>query len=145
MTGADILISVHHNGSEDETVDGTLGLYHSYKDDKILADYLQKALYQRLSVDASWDFIDFGLDRFASGVLIKSEMPAAMIEGLFLTNENEGLWLLENGSTRKEQIVDGYVKGIENYFANAGDGGGDDGGGGGGDFCDRKPDHWKCQ
>ena len=47
-------------------------------------------------------FTGFGLDRFASGVLLKSDMPAAMMEPLLMSNPAEAALLAEEVSRRIE-------------------------------------------
>ena len=149
---ADILVSVHTNSVLDITWDGTYVL-HSPKitpeDDWSLAQSLHDAMFPFLHARAPEgveDFRDFGLDRFASGVLFKSDMAAAIIEPLFMSNEYEGPVLLTtvniideqtglvvvgvdgNGtpnsacadlSCRRGQIVQSVRDGIIDYFVGA--------------------------
>ena len=75
-----ILISIHHNGSTDPTVDYSLGLYHQGSS-RELATVITDAVATEFGIDNE------GIDRFPSGVLIKSDMPSMMSEGYFLTNE----------------------------------------------------------
>jgi len=130
---ATILVSVHTNSTSDPTVDGSLALYF-HKDDKILAQAIYDVIYPYLrdtAPDPS-NFTDFGLDRFASGVLLKSDMPAAMMEPLFMSNPPEAELLvtpiyLDNGVTlnpdcvdcRRAQIAQAIHDGILAYFAPA--------------------------
>lgn len=88
---ATILVSVHTNSSTNSTVDGSLALYF-HKDDKVLAQAIYDVMYPYLrdSAPDPKNFTDFGLDRYASGVLLKSDMPAAMMEPLFMSNPPEG-------------------------------------------------------
>lgn len=149
---ATVLVSVHTNSTSDSTTDGSLALYF-HKDDKALAQAIYDEMYPVLGGTApeGVDFTDFGLDRFASGVLLKSDMPAAMMEPMFMSNPPEAELLitpiyLENGMTlnpdckdfdcRRAQIAQAIHDGILNYLA-LGGGGGD--GGGGGPPCDSPP------
>ena len=149
---ATILVSVHTNSVSDSTVDGSLALYF-LKDDKALAQAIYDEMYPVLGGTAleGVDFTDFGLDRFASGVLLKSDMPVAMMEPMFMSNPPEDELLitpiyLDNGMTlnpdckdfdcRRAQIAQAIHDGILNYLA-LGGGGGD--GGGGGPPCDSLP------
>ena len=110
---ADILVSVHTNSVLDVTWDGTYVL-HSPKssEDRLLAQALHDAMFPFLrdlrpeGVPYD-DFRDFGLDRFASGVLFKSDMPAAMIEPLFMSNKYEAPVLV---TTVNEEDGDGVVE-----------------------------------
>jgi len=91
---ATILVSVHTNSTSDPTMDGSLALYF-HNDDKVLAQAIYDVMYPYLR-DTAPDlskFTDFGLDRYASGVLLKSNMPAAMMEPLFMANPAEADWL----------------------------------------------------
>jgi hypothetical protein len=100
---ATILVSVHTNSTSDPTMDGSLALYF-HKDDKVLAQAIYDGMYPYLR-DTALDpdnFTDFGLDRFASGVLLKSDMPAAMMEPLFMSHPGEADWL-----TVTMHLVDG--------------------------------------
>ena len=91
-------------------------------------------MYAFLLVHAPGDeFTDFGLDRFASGVLFKSDMPAAMMEPLFMSNPAEAEQLVtpiytDNGTTtnsdcidcRRAQIAQAIHNGILSYFGAGG-------------------------
>jgi N-acetylmuramoyl-L-alanine amidase len=109
---ADILVSVHTNSVLDQSIDGSLVL-HSPRttsvDDWSLAASIYDAMYPYLlaGAPAGVNFISFGLDRFASGVLFKSDMPAAMIEPLFMSHPAEA-YLLEE-ETVNEVDADGLV------------------------------------
>jgi N-acetylmuramoyl-L-alanine amidase len=102
-----ILLSIHHNGSTDSNVDYSMSLY-SKKSDVALA----KAVVN--TVSAQLGLPNNGISRFASGVLLKSNMPATISEGFFLTNSNE-YELIKNGN-RLEQEADALFTAIENYF-----------------------------
>jgi len=93
-SGADILVSIHTNSTSDPTMDGSLALYF-HNDDKLLAQAIYDVMYPYLREGAPDpdNFTDFGLDRYASGVLLKSDMPAAMMEPLFMSHPVEADWL----------------------------------------------------
>jgi N-acetylmuramoyl-L-alanine amidase len=149
---ATILVSVHTNSSSDSTVDGSLALYF-HNDDKVLSQAIYDVMYPYLweGAPAPDNFTDFGLDRYASGVLLKSDIPAAMMEPLFMSNPAEAELLVQpiyndNGVTlsagcedlscRRAQIAQSIYDGIVEYFAK---GGGGDDGGRGGPPCDSPP------
>jgi len=128
---ATILVSVHTNSVDDPSWDGSLGLY-APMDDPALAQAIYDKMYPFLRDKApdGVDFRDFGLDRFASGVLFKSDMPAAMMEPLFMSNPAEASLLdtpiyLDYGGTpnpdcvdcRRAQIAQAIHGGIVGYFA----------------------------
>lgn len=79
-TDASSLISIHHNGSTNSGIDYSLGLYHQGSS-RNLATLVGEA------VASEFNQLDsFRVDRFPSGILIKSDMPSMMSEGYFLTN-----------------------------------------------------------
>jgi N-acetylmuramoyl-L-alanine amidase len=128
--GATILVSVHTNSTTDPSMDGSLALYF-HRDDQALAQAIYDVMYPDLKETAPNPdgFTGFGLDRFASGVLLKSDMPAAMMEPLFMSNPAEAELLvtpiyLDDGITpnsdcdgcRRSQIASAIHSGILNYF-----------------------------
>ena len=80
--GATVLISVHHNGSSDPAVDYTTALYQK-RIDKPLAAAISQAVAPATTGSAP------RTGQFASAVLLKSDMPATISEGYFLTNPAE--------------------------------------------------------
>ena len=126
---ANILVSVHTNSTTNPASDGSLGLYF-HQDDKALAQAIYDIMYPSLQDTASdrENFTGFGLDRFASGVLLKSNMPAAMMEPLFMSNSAEAEPLVQyiyandssvDFSCRREQIAQALHQGVLNYFSSA--------------------------
>ena len=92
---ATILVSVHTNSIADDWHDGSMGLY-VHEDDKALAKAIHETIYPMLrnalpTEELRENFVDFGLVRFNSGVMLKSDMPAAMMEPLFMSNAYEAL------------------------------------------------------
>ncbi len=119
--GADLLISIHANGSPSERIDGTLVLY--YYDDKPLAQAIYDALYPALSSDpvVTWRFRDLGVGRFDAGILMCSEMPGVLVEPVFITNNSEAQLLLDTGPTsRRQAIAQAMFDGINHYYSNGG-------------------------
>ena len=91
---ATILISVHTNSHSDLTWDGTMTLYGP-RESPELAQTLHNVMYPYLrdtrpSGMPEEEFVDYGIDRYASGVLFKSDMAAAMLEPLLMSNIYEG-------------------------------------------------------
>ena len=105
---AAILISIHHNGSTDSSVDYTTALYMK-KRDVPLAQIVAETVSSQLELS------NHGVSSFASGVLIKSDMPATISEGFFLTNSTE--YNLIKNSNRLEQEADALFDAITTYFA----------------------------
>ena len=53
---------------------------------------------------------------FASGVLLKSEMPTASAETVFITSDAEGKLFSKGTGTRQQQIAEAPKAGIKNHF-----------------------------
>lgn len=137
--GADILVSIHTNSSTDKDLDGSLGLYF-HKDDKVLAKAMYEIMYPKLRdyPNVTWNFTDFGLDRFASGVLLKSNMPSAMMETVMMSHSGEVGLLSDASGVRRQLIAQSIFEGVENYFTNY-TGNGGSGGHGGSPKCPNPP------
>jgi len=128
---ATILISVHTNSVTDPTWDGSMALYGP-RESPELAQTIYDVMFPFLRDTAPADVAEFkpyGVDRFASGVLFKSDMPAAMVEPLFMSHPDEA-FLLETPifsdgvfnddcaafSCRRGQIVQAIFQGTLSYF-----------------------------
>lgn len=66
------------------------------------------------SVSSSLEISNQGISRFASGVLLKANMPAAISEGFFLTSETE--YNLIKTTNRLDQEATALSQAIQNYF-----------------------------
>ena len=108
--GASILVSIHHNGSTNSSTDYSLGLYMK-KVDVDLARSIVNAVSSGLGTD------NHGISRYASGVLLKAKMPAAMSEGFFLTNTEEYNLLHSTTIDRRQEEAQALYNGVVNYFA----------------------------
>ncbi|NPV08345.1 MAG: N-acetylmuramoyl-L-alanine amidase [Anaerolineae bacterium] len=163
---ATLLISVHTNSVSDPTWDGSQTLYFK-KEDLALAQAVHPVLYQYLLTGAPDQvaFRDLGLNQYASGVLLKSDMPAIMPEPLFMSCPDEaqeltvtihavdaeGVALLdatgdpmpnpECMGCRRAQIAQAIHAGVLAYVESGGEGGDDggDNGGQGGPPCANPP------
>lgn len=105
---AAILVSVHHNGSTDPNLDYTSSLYMK-KSDVALAQIVVDTVASQLGLP------NHGISRFASGVLLKADMPATISEGFFLTSNNEA-GLIKNAN-RLGQEAQALFTAIQSYFA----------------------------
>ncbi len=130
---ATILISVHTNSVVNPDWDGSMTLYAPSRDPD-LAQAIHEVLYPFLrdTAPAGVEFRDFGLDNFASGVLFKCDMPAAMMEPLFMSNPAEAVLLVQtifegspadgpgpncaDFSCRRGQIAQAILAGVFNYY-----------------------------
>jgi N-acetylmuramoyl-L-alanine amidase len=131
--GATVLVSVHTNSVTDPTWDGTMTLYAPNRAPD-LAAVVHESVYAALAASAPpgvATFTDFGMDNFASGVLFKCHMPAAMAEPLFMSHPAEAEALVqpifdEPGGTlsegcpayscRRGQIAGALAAGVSDYF-----------------------------
>jgi N-acetylmuramoyl-L-alanine amidase len=104
---AAILISIHHNGSTNSNTDYTMALYLK-RSDITLARTVSNTLETQLNLPNQ------GISKFASGVLIKAEMPATITEGFFLTSSNE--YNLIKNNNRLDQEANALSLAIQSYF-----------------------------
>jgi len=106
---ATILLSIHHNSTTKATVDYSRALYMK-KSDVDLAKAVVGSISSQLGLANS------GISRFASGVLLKANMPATISEGFFLSNSNE-YTLLTTGDSRKQSEAEALKMAVINYFS----------------------------
>jgi N-acetylmuramoyl-L-alanine amidase len=130
-----ILVSIHMNGSSDASKDYTTSLYGKPSKDRALALAIFNNGLTTLKVTTKEDYStdpptigEAPIARrnpyqFASGVLLKSKMAAALAESVFITSTSEGKWLKEGRPTiggvkvdRREEIATALEKGIMSYF-----------------------------
>lgn len=136
-TDGEVLVSIHLNGSNDPSIDGTQGLYGKKNKDKAFAEVLHSALWE--SLRNTTGFIDFGITNFASGVLLKSNMPATIQETVFISDTDECAWLKDGSGNRQQEIAQALYNGLNDWFSQADTGDGDDDGGGNGGRCETPP------
>ena len=131
---ATILVSVHTNSVTDPTWDGSMALYAPSRDPD-LARAIHDEMYPFLRDTAPEEvaeFRDFGISNFASGVLFKCNMPAAMMEPLFMSHPAEAELLVqsiyddpttgyfsagcEELDCRRGEIAQAIYLGVLNYY-----------------------------
>lgn len=110
-TDGEILVSIHFNSSSDKSINYTQGLYAKWKKDINLASTIHQRLAQEL------DITDGGLLQFASGVILKADMPATIQEVAFISNELECLKLKDGAGERQKEIALSLFNGINDWFA----------------------------
>jgi N-acetylmuramoyl-L-alanine amidase len=122
-TGADVLISVHMNGASDTKTDYTTTLFGKWRKDKDLSLDVFGKLSTLPSANGTGTIATKTPYSFASGVLLKSEMPATIAETVFITSNAEAEWLkngrkLPDGTvvSRQQQIAEVLKAGAEAYF-----------------------------
>ncbi|MBI2039645.1 N-acetylmuramoyl-L-alanine amidase [Candidatus Microgenomates bacterium] len=109
--GGEALVSVHLNGSIDHSKNGTLGLYGKLNKDKAFAERIHARLATELGVS------DLGVTNFASGVLLKVNMPATIQETVFISNTTECTLLSNSTGTRQQEIAQSLYNGLIDWFA----------------------------
>ena len=123
-TGAGALISIHMNGSSDPGTDYTTTLFGTWRKDKGLAEAVLGGLSSLPAAGGPGTIARRDSYSYASGVLLKSTMPATIAETVFITNDAEAEWL-KNGRTlpdgtvlsRQQQIAEALARGVEAHFA----------------------------
>jgi N-acetylmuramoyl-L-alanine amidase len=132
--GTYVLVSIHMNGSTDKSADYTTTLFGKWQKDKELAyavfgdevnqlknqpTYGLRTLSTVNGTGTTWGTIATRTPyQFASGVLLKSNMPATIAETVFITNTNEATQLAEPATYgRQQHIAEALRLGIEAYFA----------------------------
>jgi N-acetylmuramoyl-L-alanine amidase len=115
-TGASVLVSIHMNGSTNASADYTTTLFGKWRKDKELATTVFNSLSTLPAASGTGTIATRTPYSFASGVLLKSEMPATIAETVFITNDREGQLLSDGTGTRQQQIAETLRVGIENYL-----------------------------
>jgi N-acetylmuramoyl-L-alanine amidase len=129
-----VLVSIHMNGSTDKTVDYTTTLFGKWQKDKELAyavfgdnvnqPKINPPAYGLRTLSAvngrgtTWGTIATKTPySFASGVLLKSNMPATIAETVFVTNTIEANQLAAPTTYgRQQEIAEALGSGIEHYL-----------------------------
>jgi N-acetylmuramoyl-L-alanine amidase len=115
-TGAKVLVSVHMNGASNATTDYTTTLFGKWRKDKELATTVFGSLSTLPAADGTTKIATRTPYSFASGVLLKSNMPATIAETVFITNDREAQLLANGSGTRQQQIAEALKTGIEKYL-----------------------------
>lgn len=113
-TDGEVLVSIHLNGSPNGSTDGTEGLYGKRGKDKAFTQVIHSALWNGLS--STPNFTDFGVTNFASGLLLKTTMPATIQETVFISNTYECDLLKNTGGIRQQEIAQSLYNGLLNWF-----------------------------
>ena len=108
--GGDVLVSIHLNGWEDPSLNYTQGLYAKYPKDYQFTRVVHERLAGELGIP------DGGVRQFASGVVLKSEMPATLQEAVFISNTEECAKLSDGTGTRQQEIAQALYLGLIDWF-----------------------------
>ena len=76
---------------------------------------MHTALWEGLKYMPS--FTNFGITNFASGLLLKTTMPATIQETVFISNTNECNLLKNSGGARQQEIAQQLYTGLLNWFS----------------------------
>lgn len=108
--GGDVLVSIHLNGWYDPALNYTQGLYAKYPKDY----WFTTVVHDRLAVELG--IPDEGVRQFASGVVLKSDMPATLQEAVFISNIEECLKLGDGSGSRQQEIAYALYLGLIDWF-----------------------------
>jgi N-acetylmuramoyl-L-alanine amidase len=123
--GGSLMVLVHLNGASDRTINYTKTFYGRAEKDARFTQVMHDALWEvvRYEPEARGGrlipgFGDGGIAQFESNAMIKSNMPATLVESVFVTSDNEANRLLDtSGSGRRQQIAGAIAAGVQNWFS----------------------------
>jgi N-acetylmuramoyl-L-alanine amidase len=114
-SGAQLVLSIHLNASSDPTVDYAWFFYGKPLKDKAFAATMD-ANYKILDATGTAPLRHNRITNFANGTLLKSNAPAALAEGLFMSNTDERVLLAStDASSRRQQIATELANGIRAF------------------------------
>jgi N-acetylmuramoyl-L-alanine amidase len=115
-TGARVLVSIHMNGSTNPSTDYSTTLFGKWRKDKELANTVFSSLSTLPAANGTGTIATRKPYSFASGVLLKSNMPATIAETVFIISDREGQLLSSGTGARQQQIAQALRVGIEDYL-----------------------------
>jgi N-acetylmuramoyl-L-alanine amidase len=114
-SNAQLVLSIHLNASTDPTVDYAWFFYGKPQKDKVFAAAMD-ANYRILNASGTAFLAHKAITNFANGTLLKSNAPAALAEGLFMSNTDERTLLAAiDASSRRQQIAEQLAAGIRAF------------------------------
>jgi len=105
------------SGSSNPATDFTTTLFGKWRKDKELAYAVFDGLSALPAASGTGTIATRDPYSFASGVLLKSDMPATIAETVFITSDAEGRHLSDGTGARQQQIAVALEKGIEDYLS----------------------------
>ncbi len=125
LANADLLVSVHYNGAENTFLQGYEVWFNDDRPFSGRSETFATLMHEALAkayADANYDAVDRGIgleDHVVTGPerpgeLIPSEMPGAVIEGLFLSNEEDAAFI--QSDVAEAALVGAYEEAITSYF-----------------------------
>jgi N-acetylmuramoyl-L-alanine amidase len=125
LASADLLVSIHYNGAENEFLAGYEVWYNDERPFSGRSETFATLMHEALAgayAEAGYDANDRGIGIEAHmvtgperpGELVPSEMPGAVIEGIFLSNEEDAAFI--QSDIAEETLVGAYEEAITSYF-----------------------------
>lgn len=114
--GADVLISIHHNGSSNTSADYTQS-FVTQKNDKEFAKYIHPKIVSALGL------FDKGIKNDGYGMTVYGSLPGILTESFFITNTDEACNFLGDKS-RIEAEAQAMYDGLVAYFSRSTSGNG---------------------
>ena len=126
LAAADLLVSVHYNGAENTFLSGYEVWFNNEREfsgrSEAFATFMHEALEKGFA-SAGYDAVDRGIgieDHVVTGPerpgeLVPSEMPGAVVEGLFLSNDKDAAFIQSDKAD--EALVGAYEEAITRYFS----------------------------
>lgn len=126
LASADLLVSVHYNGAENTALQGYEVWYNDQRPFSGRSAEFATLMHQALAeayAAAGYDANDRGIgieDHAVTGParpgkLVPSNMPGAVIEGIFLSNAEDAAFI--DTDKGEETLVGAYERAIQEYFA----------------------------
>lgn len=127
--GAELLVSIHYNGAENEFLQGYEVWYNDERPFSDLSARFAAIMHEELGQAyeaAGYDAFDKGIgieefvviDAERPGELVPSQMPGAVVEALFFTNDEDAAFF--QGPEAPEAIIGAYERAIVRYLEETG-------------------------
>jgi N-acetylmuramoyl-L-alanine amidase len=104
---ADIFVCIHYNSTDISRIAGSETYYYNLSSRRF-AETLHEAIIRGIKEK------DRGLHRVGFYTVKYTEMPAVLVEPVYLSNDEE--YDLANSSTFRQRLAAGIVKGVKEYF-----------------------------
>ena len=115
-SGAEVLVDLHLNGWSDPTTDGLYVLFGRARKDKAFALVMHDAMVENEAlIDTQDEFQDFGVRQLAAGVMLWTDMPSALLESAFISNDWECHQLFVG--ERQDEIAQAIYDALNEWFS----------------------------
>lgn len=115
--GAGLELSIHMNGSTNHAIDYTEVLYGKQTKDLAWAQTLDSAMANLSAATGPGTIQNNGVTNYADGVLLKSNMPAALAETVFITSLDEYNLLTDGTGNRQQAIAQQLENGVLTWLS----------------------------